>query len=62
METFVLAMVLYPEVQIRAQKELDRVIGSDRLPNLRDREHLPYVTAICSECLRYVVYTHYSYF
>lgn len=31
-------MLLHPEVQKKAQEELDRVIGRDRLPELSDRE------------------------
>lgn len=51
--TFMLAMTLYPEVQNRAQEELDRVIGKDNLPTFEDRDNLPYVNAICTEALRY---------
>jgi len=47
-----LAMVLYPEVQRKAQSELDSVIGMDRLPTFEDRESLPYVNALCKELLR----------
>ena len=36
-------MSLYPEVQKKAQEELDRVIGRDRLPELDDRDSLPYI-------------------
>ncbi|KAH9888083.1 cytochrome P450 [Cubamyces lactineus] len=50
---FVCAMVLNPEVQVRAQKELDRVVGSDRLPEHSDRPNLPYVEAILKETLRW---------
>ena len=52
--TFFLAMVLYPEVQSRAQEEIDRVVGPDRLPEFKDREDLPYVDAVYKECLRCV--------
>ncbi len=52
--TFVLAMLKYPEVQRRAQEEVDSVVGKDRLPTFEDREHLPYVRAVCTEILRYV--------
>ena len=45
-------MILHPEVQQRAQDEIDRVVGSDRLPNLEDRKDLLYVEAICKECSR----------
>ncbi|KDQ52240.1 hypothetical protein JAAARDRAFT_40360 [Jaapia argillacea MUCL 33604] len=51
--SFFLAMVLYPEVQKKAQAEIDRVVGNDRLPTYSDRENLPYVEAIISEVLRW---------
>ena len=46
-------MTLYPDVQRQAQEEIDRVIGTDRLPNADDKELLPYVTAIMLETLRW---------
>lgn len=46
------AMILYPETQAAAQEELDRVIGSDRLPTWEDRSHLPYIRAVVEESLR----------
>ncbi|KAJ7286437.1 cytochrome P450 [Mycena rebaudengoi] len=48
-----LAMVLHPDVQRKAHEELDRVIGTSRLPTMRDREHLPYLTAIQKEVSRW---------
>ncbi|KLO07931.1 CyP450 monooxygenase [Schizopora paradoxa] len=51
----VLAMLKYPEIQRRAQEEIDRVIGRDRLPAFEDRENLPYIKALCSEVLRWQV-------
>ncbi|GJE84890.1 cytochrome P450 [Phanerochaete sordida] len=51
--TFFLAMTLYPDVQKRAQAELDAVVGTDRLPTLDDREQLPYMRALVSEVLRW---------
>ena len=53
LHNFVLAMILYPEVQRHAQEEVDRIVGSGRLPEFGDRENLPYVEAILKECLRY---------
>ncbi|KIK62458.1 hypothetical protein GYMLUDRAFT_500346 [Collybiopsis luxurians FD-317 M1] len=50
---FFLAMALYPEVQNRAQMEIDRVIGRDRYPTFQDRDRLPYVQAIVREVLRW---------
>ena len=46
-------MMLYPEVQRKAQAEIDRVIGNDRLPTLADRANLPYVDAVAKEVLRW---------
>ncbi|KAH8721733.1 cytochrome P450 [Ilyonectria robusta] len=42
---FIKAMVLFPDVQAKAQKELDAVIGSGRLPTWDDRAELPYIRA-----------------
>ncbi|KAH7913775.1 cytochrome P450 [Hygrophoropsis aurantiaca] len=50
---FVLAMVLYPEVQERAQALIDEVVGRDRLPTLEDRPSIPYIEAIIRETLRW---------
>lgn len=50
---FFLAMTLFPEAQKKAQEEIDRVIGTDRLPTLDDRPFLPYVNALAKEVLRW---------
>ncbi|KZT36951.1 cytochrome P450 [Sistotremastrum suecicum HHB10207 ss-3] len=49
-----LAMTLYPEIQKKAQAQLDAVL-IDRLPTLRDREEgsLPYIEALVKEILRW---------
>ncbi|EJF56159.1 cytochrome P450 [Dichomitus squalens] len=52
-DVFFLAMVLYPDVRNRAQEELDRVVGNDRLPDFTDRDRLPYISAIMKEVLRW---------
>lgn len=49
---FCLAMQIYPEVRAKGQAEVDRVVG-DRLPELEDRKHMPYVEGVVSECLRW---------
>ncbi|KAF8523560.1 cytochrome P450 [Gautieria morchelliformis] len=46
-------MACYLKVQRKAQKELDKVIGPDRLPELGDREKLPYIELICKEVYRW---------
>lgn len=50
---FFLAMMLHPEVQRKAQEEIDRVIGENRLPLSADRENLPFVDAVVKEALRW---------
>jgi len=51
--TFFLAMTLHPEVQKAAQEEIDRVIGSDRLPTSADKDNLPYIQAVVKEVHRW---------
>ena len=46
-------MASYPDVQKKAQAELDAVIGHDRLPTFADQDSLPYVSALAKECLRW---------
>ncbi|KAL4773894.1 cytochrome P450 [Aspergillus nidulans var. acristatus] len=50
---FFLAMALYPDVQRKAQEELDTVLGSTKLPTFEDRARLPYIEAIVKEALRW---------
>ncbi|KAG5634941.1 hypothetical protein H0H81_000261 [Sphagnurus paluster] len=45
-------MVLYPQFQLRAQEELDRVLSAGRLPDFGDRASLPYLECIVQETLR----------
>lgn len=52
--TLVLALVLHPHVQRKAQEEIDRVVGSQRLPDFGDRDSLPYVQCVANEVMRYV--------
>ncbi|KAF9468728.1 putative CyP450 monooxygenase [Collybia nuda] len=52
---FVLAMILFPRVQRKAQEELDRVLGRGRLPTLDDEQDLPYIAAVIKEVLRWNV-------
>ncbi|KAG0696094.1 cytochrome P450 [Suillus ampliporus] len=50
---FALAMVLHPDVQRRAQAEIDSVIGRDCLPTFEDRASLPYVESVMRETFRW---------
>lgn len=50
---FILVMILYPDVQHRAHKLVDNVVGSKRLPTFHDRPSLPYIDAILRECMRW---------
>ncbi|KAK1235347.1 hypothetical protein PQX77_001436 [Marasmius sp. AFHP31] len=50
--SFILMMVLYPEVQDRAHAEIDAVTEGSRLPNFSDQPDLPFIGAILAETLR----------
>jgi len=52
MTTFLLLMTLHPEVQKKAQAEIDQV-AIDRLPTLDDYDSLPYTKALVKETLRW---------
>jgi hypothetical protein len=51
--TFMLMMICYPEIQDKAQAELDRVVGRSQLPDFSDEPSLPYISALVKESLRY---------
>jgi len=46
-------MILYPEVQKKAQAEIDAVVREDRLPSFSDQEQLPYVQSVVKEVFRW---------
>nr|BDX35607.1 cytochrome P450 monooxygenase StrG [Stachybotrys sp.] len=50
---FVQAMVIWPEVAKTAQAELDAVCGN-RMPDLNDVPHLPYIRACAKESMRWM--------
>lgn len=52
-QSLVLALCAYPEVQAKAHKELDAVVGIDRTPCGADVENLPYIKAIVNEVHRW---------
>ncbi|KAF8552962.1 cytochrome P450 [Imleria badia] len=51
--TFLLAMVLHPDVQDKAYAQIDAIVGKERLPTFDDRSLLPYIDAIIRETLRW---------
>lgn len=46
-------MIRYPKVQAKAQAEIDRVVGTKRLPSFEDQEQLPYINQIMKEVMRW---------
>jgi cytochrome P450 len=52
-----LVLALFPQVQRRAQAELDVVVGRDRLPTFDDKPRLPYIEALCKELMRWQMAT-----
>ncbi|CAK7226225.1 hypothetical protein SBRCBS47491_006158 [Sporothrix bragantina] len=51
----ILAMACFPDVQRKAQQEMDAVVGRDRSPTWADLDEnrLPYLTALVKEVLRW---------
>ncbi|KAJ4423640.1 hypothetical protein N0V82_001663 [Gnomoniopsis sp. IMI 355080] len=52
-ETFILAMATYPEIQKQAQEEVDTVFGPDRMPHMIDGLKTPFLKACFLETLRW---------
>ncbi|TIA42557.1 cytochrome P450 [Aureobasidium pullulans] len=50
---FIQAMLLFPDVQAKAQEEIDRVVGSIRPPVMADAVNLPYVRRCVKELVRW---------
>jgi len=53
LSTFFLAMATHPEVQKRAQAEIDSVLKAGALPTLADRANLPYIGCLLKELQRW---------
>lgn len=51
--TFLFLMMEYPEWQRKLQREVDQVVGKDRMPSCQDIPNLPTVRAIVKEVIRY---------
>ena len=52
--SFILAMTLNQEVQKKAQAEVDRIVGSHRLPEFDDLDDMVYTRAVIMETLRWM--------
>ena len=50
---FITAMLKYPDIQKKAQREIDAVVNEDRTPLWSDFDKLPYVNMVVKECMRW---------
>lgn len=55
LKSFILAMVMFPDVQRKAQEEIDMVTECNSLPRFEDRDKLPYLEAVIKEVYRWSV-------
>ncbi|KAL8653394.1 MAG: hypothetical protein Q9226_003871 [Calogaya cf. arnoldii] len=53
MQSVICALLIFPEVVQKAHEEIDRIIGTDRLPTFSDRKNLPYIDGIVKEAWRW---------
>lgn len=53
MQSIILNTLLFPEWQEKIQKELDEIVGSERLPNFDDFGSLPTIRAVIKETIRW---------
>lgn len=49
-------LALFPDIQKRAQDEIDKFVGPDRLPEFADEDSLPYISAIVKEIIRWAAF------
>lgn len=50
---WLIACCMYPQVLRKAQEEVDRVCGKDRMPTFDDEADLPYIRAMVKEIMRW---------
>ncbi|XP_060943196.1 cytochrome P450 1B1 [Limanda limanda] len=53
LQWIVLILVKYPEMQLRIQQEVDKVVDRTRLPSIEDQLQLPYIMAFVYEVMRF---------
>ncbi|KAF5008758.1 hypothetical protein FDECE_4995 [Fusarium decemcellulare] len=51
---FILALLVWPDVQRRAQEEIDKFVGPNRLPSMDDYDNLLFVRCCVKESLRWM--------
>ncbi|XP_071337437.1 cytochrome P450 1B1 isoform X2 [Trachinotus anak] len=49
----ILILVKYPEMQVRLQQEVDKVVDRSRLPSMEDQARLPFFMAFIYEVMRF---------
>ena len=49
----IMLMAHHPDIQVKVQDEIDRVIGRENLPDVDDINDLPYTMAVINEVYRY---------
>ncbi|KAJ7578559.1 cytochrome P450 [Mycena floridula] len=53
LQSLILLLTAFPDAQQKAQEEMERVVGSHRIPQLSDFDELPYIQAIIKETHRF---------
>jgi cytochrome P450 len=51
LNSLILGLTAYPRVVKKAHEELDRVVGTFRMPTFEDAKNLPYIRAIVKEVI-----------
>ncbi|XP_037637777.1 cytochrome P450 1B1 isoform X2 [Sebastes umbrosus] len=53
LQWIILILIKYPEMQVRLQQELGKVVDRNRLPSIEDQLQLPYIMAFIYEVMRF---------